>query len=147
MDMQPEITRRRWHGLRRNERGAELIEFALVSILLFMLVFGVMEFGRAVFTYGTVAHLAREGARFAIVRGNESQVRETPADAAAVEAFVLSRAAGIDDLTVTTTWPDGDNNPGSVVQVSVSKDFNPIAPLVPLGAITMASTSRMVISF
>ena len=63
---------RRGRTLRRNERGVEVIEFALVSIFLFMLVFGIMEFGRAIWIYGTVAHVAREGTRFAIVRGSES---------------------------------------------------------------------------
>ena len=60
--------RRRFCGLRDDERGAEIIEFAIVSILFLMLAFGVMEFGRAIWMYGTVAHAAREGARFAIVR-------------------------------------------------------------------------------
>ena len=61
----------RARGLRRDERGAELIEFSLISILMLMLVFGIMEFGRAIWIYGTVAHVAREGARFAIVRGSD----------------------------------------------------------------------------
>jgi Flp pilus assembly protein TadG len=134
-------------ALKRCERGGQLIEFALMSLLLFLLVFGITELGRAVWIYGTVAHLSREGARFAIVRGFDSRNRETPATAADVTAYVQSRAAGMTGLTVTTTWPDGDNEQGSVVQVRVSKPFESIVPLIPVGPITLTSTSRMVISF
>ena len=128
---------------RQCERGSELIEFAFVSILLFTLVFGIMEFGRAIWIYGTVAHLAREGARFAMVRGAESGQTASAAD---IETYVQGRAAGMTALVVTTAW-DPDNDPGSVVQVQVDRPFDPIVPLVPLGPITLSSTSRMVISF
>ena len=128
---------------RRDERGSQLIEFGLVSILLFTLLFGIMEFGRAIWIYSTVAHLAREGARYAIVRGTESG---DTTDAASVEAYVQSRAAGMPGLTVTTTW-DPDNDPGSVVQVRVDRQFDPIVPIVGLPTIPLSSTSRMVIAF
>ena len=128
---------------RQSERGSELVEFAFVSILLFTLVFGIMEFGRAIWIYDTVAHLAREGARYAIVRGAESGQTASAAD---VETYVQSRAAGMTGLVVTTAW-DPDNDPGSVVQVQVDRPFDPIVPLVPLGPITLSSTSRMVIAF
>ncbi len=130
-------------ALRRNERGSELIEFALVGILLFTLVFGVAEFGRAIWIYSTVAHLAREGARYAIVRGAESGVAASASD---VEAYVQGRAAGMTGLVVTTAW-DPDNETGSVVQVRVDRPFDPVVPLVGLGPVTLSSTSRLVIAF
>jgi hypothetical protein len=40
-----------------------LIEFALVSPVLLLLLFGIIDIGRAVFYYDTVGHAAREGAR------------------------------------------------------------------------------------
>jgi Flp pilus assembly protein TadG len=129
------------HG---DDRGVEVIEFALVSILFCLLVFGIMEFGRAVWIYNTVAHLAKEGARFAMVRGSESNHTATPTD---VETYVSERAAGMTGLTVTTTWDDSSKDPGTVVQVQVDKDFDPALPLVGLGPFTLSSTSRMVITF
>lgn len=127
--------------LRRNERGSQLTEFAFVAILLFMLVFGIMEFGRAIWMYDTVAHAAREGARYAIVRGAESGQTATAGD---VQTYVQTRATGMTAVTVTTTW-EPDNNPGSVVQVRVDTLFQPVVPFLP--ATTLTSTSRMVISF
>ena len=134
---------RRLRTLRRDERGDELIEFALVSIVFFMLSFGAIEFGRAIWIYGTVAHVAREGARFAMVRGSESGRIPTPAE---VEAYVNRRAAGMTGLTVTTTWDDPSQDPGTVVQVRVDGQFDPALPFVTAG-IALSSTSRMVIAF
>ena len=114
--------RKRIRRLVRDERGAEIIEFALVSIVVLTLIFGIMEFGRGIWIYGTVAHLAREGARWSIVRGSESPRTTTPTE---VETHVNSVAAGMTGLTVTTTWDDPSKDPGTVVQVRVDKPFTP----------------------
>lgn len=52
---------------RRDERGAALVEFGLVSVLLFTLLFGVAEFGIAYDRYLGVRQGSREGARQGIV--------------------------------------------------------------------------------
>ena len=61
-------------GLRRmaksNQRSQALIEFALVSPVLFLLIFGVIDLGRAIFYYDTLNHAAREGARVAARASN-----------------------------------------------------------------------------
>jgi hypothetical protein len=43
-----------------------LIEFALISPVLLLLLFGTIDIGRAVFYYDTLNHAAREGARTAV---------------------------------------------------------------------------------
>jgi hypothetical protein len=43
-----------------------LIEFALISPVLLLLLFGIIDIGRVVFYYDTVNHAAREGARAAV---------------------------------------------------------------------------------
>ncbi len=136
--------RRRTRTFGRDERGAELIEFGLISILVLTLMFGIMEFGRGIWIYGTVAHLAREGARWSLVRGSESPRTTTPTE---VEIYVNSIAAGMTGLTVTTTWDDASKDPGTVVQVRVDKPFTPAVPFGGLGNVTLSSTSRMVIAF
>jgi TadE-like protein len=50
----------------RSQESQALIEFALISPLLLLLVFGIIDIGRAVFYYDTLNHAAREGARAAI---------------------------------------------------------------------------------
>ena len=51
---------------RNRQRSQALIEFALISPVLLLLVFGIIDIGRAVFYYDTIAHAAREGARTAV---------------------------------------------------------------------------------
>ena len=53
------------HG--RSERGAALVEFALVLVLVAMLLFGIIEFGIAYNDYIAVRQGTREGARLAVV--------------------------------------------------------------------------------
>ena len=47
------------------ERGAELVEFALIFPLFMLLMVGVIEFGRAYNVYENVIHATREGVRAA----------------------------------------------------------------------------------
>jgi hypothetical protein len=50
----------------RGQSSQALIEFALVSPVLLLLLFGIIDIGRAVFYYDTVSHAALEGARVAV---------------------------------------------------------------------------------
>jgi hypothetical protein len=54
--------------IRRGNRqeSQALIEFALISPVLLLLVFGIIDIGRAVYYYDTIKHAAREGARAAV---------------------------------------------------------------------------------
>lgn len=56
-----------YRRLRKSERGASLIEFALVLPILLALVMGIIEFGWLFNGYITITGAAREGARFAVV--------------------------------------------------------------------------------
>ena len=53
------------------QRSQALIEFALVSPVLLLLLFGVIDIGRAIFYYDAVNHAAREGARIAVRASNQ----------------------------------------------------------------------------
>jgi Flp pilus assembly protein TadG len=57
----------RFGVLRRDERGTALVEFALIAPLLFLLLFGIIDFGRALNYYNQVTQLAGQGARAAQV--------------------------------------------------------------------------------
>ncbi|HSP08157.1 MAG TPA: TadE family protein [Candidatus Dormibacteraeota bacterium] len=53
------------------QRSQALIEFALISPVLLLLLFGIVDIGRAVFYYDTLNHAAREGARTAVRASNQ----------------------------------------------------------------------------
>src|SRR5208282_160372 len=52
--------------------GSTLVEFAIVSTLLFTMMFGIIDFGRGVYAYHYVSNTAREASRFASLRGTAS---------------------------------------------------------------------------
>ena len=51
----------------RDERGAALVEFAMISVVLMILIFGIIDFGRALYTKNSLTNAAREGGRYAAV--------------------------------------------------------------------------------
>jgi len=51
---------------RNNSRGATVLEMALVLPILFMVLFGILEFGRAYNMFQAVTDAAREGARYSV---------------------------------------------------------------------------------
>jgi Flp pilus assembly protein TadG len=51
----------------RTQTGAAVIEFALIGLLFFILLFGVIEIGRVMFTWNAAAEATRYGARVAAV--------------------------------------------------------------------------------
>lgn len=60
----------------KSERGAELIEFALVFPLLLMVILGIVDFGFLFQRMEVVTNAAREGARIAVLPGySEADVR------------------------------------------------------------------------
>ena len=59
---------------RPKERGQGLVEFALVFPVFILLLFGILDLGRAVYAYNTIGDAAREGARVAIV----NQIQTSP---------------------------------------------------------------------
>lgn len=59
-----------------HERGASAVEFALVLSLLFLLLFGIIQFGIAFNRYQGLQAAAREGARIAAVGGSQKDVQQ-----------------------------------------------------------------------
>ncbi len=55
---------------RRKSRGQAMVEFALLASLLFLLVMGIFDFGRAIAVYINIAEAAHEGARQLVLRSN-----------------------------------------------------------------------------
>ncbi len=135
-----------------SQRGTALPEAAIVMALLLALMFGIIDFGRAIYTYCFVAQLAREGTRWAIVRGTGcTLLKDCDATQADVQAYVQSLSEGATNagqITATTALGPGCSTPatGCTIAVTVSYPFTFMLPFLPQTGITMASTSQMVIS-
>jgi|ERR1700722_2709263 Flp pilus assembly protein TadG len=140
---------------RHGQRGASLVETVIVMGVLLALMFGIIDFGRALYTYSFVAQIARQGARWAIVRGaNCAVLTPCPALQSDIQTYVRSLSEGATNpsqITVTADWGtpacDASHTPGCVVTVTVTYPFKFFLPFVlPGQVITMSSSSKMVVS-
>ena len=138
----------------RDQSGSAIIEFAVASAILCSLVFGVMAMCLAFYSYNITSEAAREATRYAIVRGSacsSSTFSNCNITSAQLQTYVRSIGfPGINPssstLTAVASWPEGNNNPGSQVQVTVTYIFPLVIPFVPRKTLSMSSTSQMVIS-
>ena len=94
-----------------------MTEFAIAMGVFLLIVVGILDFGYAAWERNSVESDAREGARWAMVRGAGSG-RTT--DAAAIQTYVRSRSSIGALITVNATWVPADKRPGSVVTVTVT---------------------------
>jgi len=58
---------RAYRRCRINRQGAAAVEFALVAPLFFLMVFGMIEFGRMIMVQQVITNASREGARIAVL--------------------------------------------------------------------------------
>ena len=96
---------RRLHWLnrfRRDERGVQLLELALVLPILLVLFGAVAEFGRYFYEYTTVAKAARVGARFL---ASKSVLSAKNYEADAKNIVVYGNIAGTGDPVLTGLTP------------------------------------------
>lgn len=84
----------------QSERGASAVEFAIVIVLLFMLVFGIIQFGMAYHRFQGLQAAAREGARAASIGASEAEIRGRVR--VAQEMFVPT------DVLVSIDYSDND---------------------------------------
>jgi TadE-like protein len=108
-----------WRSRVKNgERGAELIEFALVLPLLLLLVLGIVDFGFLFQRLEVVTNAAREGARIAILTGSGYDTAEVQArvsaylQAGGVPVSPGCCAASGSNPTVDVTYPTLSTTPG-----------------------------------
>ena len=145
----------------RAEAGTSIVEFAMASIILFTLVFGVMAICLALYSYNVVSEAAREATRYAIVRGSAcNSFTDCNVDQTGLQTYVqgigfpgitpssLSVVASATSATgtVCTATLKPCNKPGNPVQVTVTYTFPLVIPFVPSRTLTMSSTSQMTIS-
>lgn len=118
-----------------------MVEFAIVAVFfLIPMVFGIVEFGRMTWARTTLTAAAREGVRFAIVRGSTSyQV----ADSTLIADHVKSKSQ-LGGIIVRPRWLSG-NDAGDTVEVTVEYSYQSLLPVVP--SRQLRGRSRQVIAY
>lgn len=147
-----------------------MVEFGFVAAVLLLLLFGVIDFARLLYTEHAVTTLARSAARWAIVHGSSSN---SPDTAASVQTYVRGLNTPLMDsssINVATSWPtpapsaspgptactapnpsatpsgssDANNVRGNPVCVTVTYAFRYLTLSKPNK--TISSTSEMIVS-
>ena len=138
-------------------RGQALVEFALVLPILLLLIFGIIDAGRLIYTYNTVSNSARNAARVAIV--NQSTAGTDTCDTLSATAWSTGCAIqsgvglGITPADVAVSYRD----PADAVACSQPTDdrlprrrqghrsFPALTPVIGqlIGPIALSSTSKV----
>ena len=129
----------------RKERGATLTEFAIGATVFFMMMFAVLEFGRALWTHNALSDAARRGARYAINQPASSPAGKSvtgtnvgPSVTAIKNVAVYGNPAGtgqplVNNLAagnVNVTYSNFGLGDGSVSVTITSYQFQFVVPIV-----------------
>jgi Flp pilus assembly protein TadG len=107
-------------GRKTSDRGTAAVEFALVLPVLLLIVFGIIDFGRALNAQISLTGAAREGVRLAALGYSD----------AAIQARVAAAAPSLSGVTTTVvaSCPPGAGSAADA-QVDVSYQFSFITPI------------------
>jgi Flp pilus assembly protein TadG len=140
---------------RDKEKGSTLVEFSLAVVAILIVLFGIIDIGRALYAYNWLSDAARRATRYAMVRGSKCSGLGTgcPAYSPDIQNYVTSLADGIDtsQLTVTSQcFAPGTARPGMPpcaapgwVKVTVQYQFHLLSPVMaPINNWNMHSDSQ-----
>ncbi|MWJ26988.1 pilus assembly protein [Halomonas sp. ZH2S] len=110
------------------QQGAETVEFAITSILLFIILFGIIEFSVALYDKAVLTNASREGTREGILF--KPGPRDLTAEDAAIEQAIRDYAeqylislGGPAEMTIDILRSDTSMSPGSEVIVTVDYPY------------------------
>jgi hypothetical protein len=126
--------------IRRSDRGASLIETALVLPLLLLLVGGIVDFGFAFNNYITITNAAREGARYASRFPNDA---DGILNAAKQEATNFGVILTDDEITIS---PDPPGGAGTTITVTIEHDYETLlGGIIRINTITISAGTSMIV--
>ena len=135
-----------------NQRGQNLLEFALILPLLAIVVFGVLDLGRVFFASIGLTSAAREGVRYLTMHpndiSNDSGAYLGSKVAAVNEANYAKISITETNVNVTCSNIDDDSDfcdSGTPATVTVTYDFDLILGWVLPGPITVTRSAEMIV--
>lgn len=144
--------------MKRNERGATIVEAALVIPILLLFIIGILEFGRAYNEYQVLTNAAREAARYAVAPapGANGQLPGTSAvqqvatdwlNSAGVKSSSASAVANNVPCGTFTNPVTGNTITQTCTTVTVTAPFAFLTPQLLFGSsgpnVTLRSTATM----
>lgn len=126
--------------------GQTMTEFCGVATVLFLLMFGLMDLGSAVYSYNTVSNATREAVRYAIVH---SPTSANPASTSEIRQVAINYAVGLGltDGDISVSWPtDPYDTKKSDAEVQITYPYEIKIPFLSTVSVNLTSTSRMMVS-
>lgn len=129
-------------------RGQSLVEFALTLPILLLLIFGLVDLGRAVYINNALAEAARDGARYGSVQARAYD--EASRDA--VEDWVRARLDAVPSPTITADCtavnPTFGCTVNDILVVTVRSDVEMITPIIGqiVGSLSLEGRSEVVVN-
>jgi Flp pilus assembly protein TadG len=123
------------------ESGQSMVEFALAALVFFIVIFGIIDFGRAAYEYNIIASSAREGARMAIIQSRSN----TDVTNRVVSSSANLLSAGNVTISGTRTC---SALPCGTVTVAVTRTYTPATPLIATivgNSLVLTASSTMVV--
>jgi len=123
------------------QRGAAAVEFALVSLVFFTMLFGAFEMGRLMFYWNTAAEITRLGARMAVVCDPSATSRD------AIRARMRQLLPLIPDADIVVDY----SPPGctvatcqlATVSIAATSPIQTAIPFVPLSVLMPTFTTTL----
>ena len=111
--------RARWKNLRREQRGASLVELALVLPLFMLMIAGIVDLGWAFNNFMIITNASREGARYA---------SHFPSDSVGIIRVTRQEAedSGINPADITVTITGLGASGGQRIRVTTAYGFRTI---------------------
>lgn len=128
-----------------SRQGAYAVEFALVSPVLFLLIFGLVEFSRMVMVQQSLTNAAREGCRTATLSTTTSQDKVDDIIRDYLDS-VLSVASDTSKVRITISPADFSYLvPGEEITCAIQVDYSDVSWLPPqfLGSTVLKASSTM----
>lgn len=102
-------------NLMNQENGAVMVEFALISSVLILLLAGIIQFGLIFNLQLNLENIAREGARFASLPDNANDDSAARQFMAEIASIPLSGS----DITISPAWRE----PGDAVHITIQYQY------------------------
>ena len=133
---------------RKDRRGTAVVEFAIVAPVFFLLVFGMLEFGRMVMVQQIITNASREGARVAVLDGAvRVGSEESPGVIDGIQRYLEGAHINPNSATITIDPHDPSSTGyGEPVTVTVTIPFDQVSWLPSpffLGETNLSATSVM----
>jgi hypothetical protein len=137
------LSRRRLLGRLRDRRGGSLIEAALITPLLLLLTFGIMDFASMFYVYLALENGVSQATRFAVTGNLKDDPMNPGTPLSRSDSIKLAMRQATPTLTIpdgdfsfnhlspgSASWSSGVGNPGDIEKVTVTYTWTFLTPLI-----------------